>query len=563
MGTGAAVLGRELMARGALRGHVLISHTHWDHIQGIPFFAPLFIPGNEWDIYGPRGLGQTLRDTLAGQMQYTYFPVGLEQLGANIRYHDLVEGRLRIGDIEVTSRYLNHPALTLGYRLEADGVAVVYACDHEPYSRALATGSGDISGEDRRHAEFLAGADLVVHDAQYLASEYTQKVGWGHSTIEYALAVARFAKVKQLALSHHDPKRDDAAIDDLVGSLRSDAFQLAGPYIFAAAEGQEVELSARTFLAGPKLGFSAQAPLAPVLAGRSALLATATPTKLAELSDLLRTDEVHIIASCLADAPTLAEQENPMLVLLEDTGDDRAVEACRAIRLRPGGGEQVPIVLVTSNERRAREIDDAFTGILVEPYSPTYARTRVRAWLMRAACRWARAPKPNDEDLRLAATRALGLWETPDEERFDRITRVAAALFNVPIALIALMERDREWFKSRCGLKIHGVLRDDSFCSHAIFERRPLIVSDALMDERFADNPYVTGDPGVRFYAGHPLILSNGCCIGTLCILDTKPRYLDDAGISLLGDLAQFAIREMQPSKGGYRGAERQIDASN
>jgi len=137
MGTGAAVLGRELMARGALRGHVLISHTHWDHIQGIPFFAPLFIPGNEWDIYGPRGLGQTLRDTLAGQMQYTYFPVGLEQLGANIRYHDLVEGRLRIGDIEVTSRYLNHPALTLGYRLEADGVAVVYACDHEPYSRAL------------------------------------------------------------------------------------------------------------------------------------------------------------------------------------------------------------------------------------------------------------------------------------------------------------------------------------------------------------------------------------------------------------------------------------------
>jgi ribonuclease BN (tRNA processing enzyme)/CheY-like chemotaxis protein len=563
MGTGAAVLGRELMARGALRGHVLISHTHWDHIQGIPFFAPLFIPGNEWDIYGPRGLGQTLRDTLAGQMQYSYFPVGLEQLGANIRYHDLVEGRLRIGDIEVTSRYLNHPALTLGYRLEADGVAVVYACDHEPHSRALATGSGDISGEDRRHAEFLAGADLVVHDAQYLASEYTQKVGWGHSTIEYALAVARFAKVKQLALSHHDPKRDDAAIDDLVGSLRSDTFQLAGPYIFAAAEGQEVELSARTFLAAPKLGFSAQAPLAPVLAGRSALLATTTPTKLAELSDLLRADEVHIIASCLADAPTLAEQENPMLVLLEDTGDDRAVEACRAIRIRPGGGEQVPIVLVTSNERRAREIDDAFTGILVEPYSPTYARTRVRAWLMRAACRWVRAPKPNDEDLRLAATRALGLWETPPEERFDRITRVAAALFNVPIALIALMERDREWFKSRCGLKIRGVLRDDSFCSHAIFERKPLIVSDALMDERFADNPHVTGDPGVRFYAGHPLILSNGCCVGTLCILDTKPRHLDDAGSSLLGDLAQFAIREMEPSKGGYRGTERQIDASN
>jgi phosphoribosyl 1,2-cyclic phosphodiesterase len=146
MGTGAAVLGRELMERGGpLCGHVLISHTHWDHIQGIPFFAPFSIPGGVWDIYAPRGFGQTLRETLAGQMQSTYFPVALEQLGATIRYHELVEGRLSVEDIEVTSRYLNHPALTLGYRLQADGVAVVYACDHEPHSHAAATGLGDIS----------------------------------------------------------------------------------------------------------------------------------------------------------------------------------------------------------------------------------------------------------------------------------------------------------------------------------------------------------------------------------------------------------------------------------
>ena len=225
MGTGAAVLGRELMARGEpSRGHILISHTHWDHIQGIPFFAPLFVPGFEWDIYGPRGLHQGLRQTLAGQMQSTYFPVTLEQLGATIRYRELVEGRLRIGDIEVTCRYLNHPALTLGYRLEADGAAFVYACDHEPHSHALATGVGDFLGEDRRHAEFLAGADLVVHDAQYRASEYPQKIGWGHSTIEYAYAVARLAKVGQLALTHHDPMRDDAAIDALVELAASRGF---------------------------------------------------------------------------------------------------------------------------------------------------------------------------------------------------------------------------------------------------------------------------------------------------------------------------------------------------
>ena len=552
MGTGAAVLGRELMARGEpSRGHILISHTHRDHIQGIPFFAPLFVPGFEWDIYGPRGLHQGLRQTLAGQMQSTYFPVTLEQLGATIRYRELVEGRLRIGDIEVTCRYLNHPALTLGYRLEADGAALVYACDHEPHSHALATGVGDFLGEDRRHAEFLAGADLVVHDAQYRASEYPQKIGWGHSTIEYACAVARLAKVGQLALTHHDPMRDDAAIDALVDSLRTEGFRLAGPHIVAAAEGHEVELSRRPFVAVAKSWLSAEAPPGTALAGRSAVVAMTTPSRIAELSDLLRDDEVHAHVCAVEDAPALAEREKPMLVLLEDTGDDCATQACRAIRRLRDIGDGLPIVVVMSSEHHARAdgVDDGFTDVLVEPYSPNYARTRIRAWLMRAACRWVRPPEPNDEDRRLAATRSLGLWKTPPEERFDRVVRVAAAAFDVPIALIALMERDREWFKSCYGLEIREVLRDDSFCGHAIFERQPLVVSDALLDERFADNPYVTGFPGVRFYAGHPLILRNGCCVGTLCILDVRPRHFDNVGISLLRDLSQFAIAELERSK--------------
>ena len=552
MGTGAAVLGRELMARGEpSRGHILISHTHWDHIQGIPFFSPLFVPGFEWDIYGPRGLHQGLRQTLAGQMQSTYFPVTLEQLGATIRYRELVEGRLRIGDIEVTCRYLNHPALTLGYRLEADGAALVYACDHEPHSHALATGVGDFLGEDRRHAEFLAGADLVVHDAQYLASEYPQKIGWGHSTIEYACAVARLAKVGQLALTHHDPMRDDAAIDALVDSLRTEGFRLAGPHIVAAAEGHEVELSRRSFVAVAKSWLSAEAPPGTALAGRSAVLAMTTPSRIAELSDLLRDDEVHAHVCAVEDAPALAEREKPMLVLLEDKGDDRTTQACRAIRRLRDIGDGLPIVVVMSSERHARAdgVDDGFTDVLVEPYSPNYARTRIRAWLMRAACRWVRPREPNDEDRRLAATRSLGLWKTPPEERFDRVVRLAAAAFDVPIALIALMERDREWFKSCYGLEIREVLRDDSFCGHAIFERQPLVVSDALLDERFADNPYVTGFPGVRFYAGHPLILRNGCCVGTLCILDVRPRHFDNVGISLLRDLSQFAIAELERSK--------------
>jgi GAF domain len=235
-----------------------------------------------------------------------------------------------------------------------------------------------------------------------------------------------------------------------------------------------------------------------------------------------------------------------MLALVEDTGDDRPIVACRAIRLRAGDGGELPIVLVTSSEQRARAMEGGFTDFLVEPYSPVYARTRLRAWLMRAACHWVRAPTPNDEERRLAVTRALGLIETPPEERFDRITRVAAALFDVPIALIALMERDREWFKSSCGLDLREVPRDESFCSHSIYSREPLVVEDARLDQRFADNPHVTGPPGVRFYAGHPLLLRDGSCVGTLCVIDTRPRHLDDLGLARLRDMAELATRELE-----------------
>ena len=151
------------------------------------------MPGNEWDIYGPKGLGQSLRETLAGQMQYTYFPVTLDQCGAKIRYHDLVEGTFDIDDIKVSTHYLNHPALTLGYRLEADGVTVVYCCDHEPHSRMLATGHGDITGQDLRYAKFFNRADLLIHDAQY-CQEYPTKVGWGHSSVEYVVNLGQYAE---------------------------------------------------------------------------------------------------------------------------------------------------------------------------------------------------------------------------------------------------------------------------------------------------------------------------------------------------------------------------------
>src|SRR5262245_64185840 len=125
-GTGAHDLGRHLVATGRVRGHLLITHTHWDHIQGFPFFAPLFVPGNEWDVYGPRQVGRRMEEVLAGQMHYPYFPVPLESMAATIRYHELAEGTLDLGGVRITTRCLHHPSPTSGYRLEAGGVRLAH-----------------------------------------------------------------------------------------------------------------------------------------------------------------------------------------------------------------------------------------------------------------------------------------------------------------------------------------------------------------------------------------------------------------------------------------------------
>ena len=138
-GTGARRLAAELMAQGkkAINSNILLGHTHWDHIQGFPFFSPAFVKGNSVAIYGPEGSRGSLHDVLAGQMEFTYFPIELNQLPAAITYHDLTEGIHTIGGARVATQFLNHPAMTVGYRVEADGVAVVYLVDHEPFSDEL------------------------------------------------------------------------------------------------------------------------------------------------------------------------------------------------------------------------------------------------------------------------------------------------------------------------------------------------------------------------------------------------------------------------------------------
>ena len=409
-GTGGHSLGQKLMSGGAkgLRGHILISHTHWDHIQGIPFFYPLFAPGNEWDIHGPRGLGQSLRETLAEQMQYTYFPVTLDQCRAQIRYHDLVEGTFDIDDIKVSTHYLNHPALTLGYRLEADGGAVVYACDHEPYSRMVATGDAEITGQDLRHAEFVNGADLLIHDAQYTAEEYPAKVGWGHSSVEYVVNLGRFAQVKKVALTHHDPLRDDDAIDRLVANiqakLREDASSLD---VFAAVEGQVVEVSPRpakgsTHRAGE---FQAEMPIEPAPAEWSVLLGIADTKLAAALSETVRAEGIDTkFFSNMGEARTLIAKGRPSLAILEhDPPRIDGIEMCRAIREQEYDREhQLPVIMVATQENQVPVAAAGVTDWLIKPFTDAYARTKIRAWALRAACQWMRGVASEDEARRLA-----------------------------------------------------------------------------------------------------------------------------------------------------------------
>ena len=555
-GTGAHDLGQALLAQatGPLRGSILISHTHWDHIQGFPFFAPLFVPGGQWDIYGPAGLGQSLRETLAGQMQYSYFPLALDEMGAGIRFHDLVEGTLEIDDMRITTRYLNHPVLTLAYRFDMAGIRVVYACDHEPYSRDPAAPDA-LSDRDLQHSEFFANADLVIHDAQYTDAEYLSKKGWGHSPVEYVSAIARAAGVRQLAFAHHDPLRTDDALDQVVAAVHADLAERKSPmHAFAAADGQIVEVRAPEQPHQTRESIANTTPAAAPAIRESTVVMGISDTKLAvTLAEAIRAEGVRM--SHASDANSLLQMvkaASPSLVLTEDrlSGLD-GLAISKSVRAADGADlKNVPIIIVADRERADEGKAAGVTGWLVKPFTTQYARAYIQSWIMRTACRWARAALPPDEVTRLSTLRTLGLLDTSPEERFDRITRVAAALADVPIAYISLVDENRQWFKSCLGFTATETPRDAAFCAHVILKREPLFIPDALRDVRFADNPLVTGEPGIRFYAGFPVFHNNGSCLGTLCLVDIRPRQFPEAMIRMFADLASIVQQEVNSGNG-------------
>ncbi len=244
-GTGIRELGlHEARKAGRVAAHLMLGHTHWDHISGFPFFTPAFVPGTRLSIYGARDLDRSLRDVLAGQMHYTYFPVPLGDLSADIAFYELEEGKIQIDDAMVYTHYLNHTAVCMGYRVEADGVAMAYVTDHEPYG-VVEDGlrRGYVHGGDRRLIEFVRGVDLLIQDAQYTTEEYVARRGWGHGSVEYVVDVAVEAAVRRLALFHHEPTHADSDIDRMVEVSRARALETGSPIeIFGAAEGCHIDV---------------------------------------------------------------------------------------------------------------------------------------------------------------------------------------------------------------------------------------------------------------------------------------------------------------------------------
>ncbi len=235
-GSGIRQLGNELMSKDLKKGpidtDIFLSHTHWDHIMGFPFFTPIFVPGTRLRVYGPVTFEEDgLEQVVGGQLEYRYFPVKHSELSADIQYKNLRECEMDLGDgIHLTTKYLNHPILCLGYRFEYQGKVLCTAYDTEPFRNVFPTDPEDpnydpIAAEEGEKAaaeenaklmKFFAGADILVHDAQYTKKEHESSyLGWGHSSMEWVINAAHKAKVKKLILFHHDPMRSDAELERL------------------------------------------------------------------------------------------------------------------------------------------------------------------------------------------------------------------------------------------------------------------------------------------------------------------------------------------------------------
>jgi diguanylate cyclase (GGDEF)-like protein len=422
-GTGARELGLHLTQtqKPPIHLHLFIGHTHWDHIQGFPFFVPAFIPGVELNVYAPLGFQQSLEEAMAGQMEYSYFPVKLRDLRSRIHFTELEEGFFRVGDVLVETQYLNHTAPTIAYRITSGRTTIAYVTDHEPFWK-LEDGILHHPG-DQRHVAFMKDADLVIHDAQYSEEEYRQRVGWGHSTVEYAVDVAMEAGARRVALFHHDPTHDDAAMERLEAGAKARARAAGSPIeVFAAREGLELTLT----------GDGRAAPVSDVsalrrrlVAGARVLVVTSDDAQVMAIEDVLAEDGmVALPVPDMHAALTRGTEHLPDLAIVDaDLPHADGVDLIPAFRARMNR-PNFPILLLA--DRPDGATDRAQTGAtdyLAKPYSPPMLRARVRAWL-------ARTIVPVEGQATAEPPRAQ---PTAHEDRATTQTLLASILASVPL----------------------------------------------------------------------------------------------------------------------------------
>lgn len=230
-GTGFRNLGKQLIkeAKGKpIYAHIFLSHFHWDHIQGIPFFTPLYTSEDNYFFFHSSSRTRGLQRAIEEQMSDPYFPVDMSEMAAHRNFYDIEEDRVAFDECVIQSMWLNHPQGCLGYRIETEDRVVVYATDNEPGHPVF----------DKNVRKLSEGADVLIYDAQYLPDQYeAYKRGWGHSHWREAVNIVMESGAKELVLFHHDPEHDDACIDSIVHT--------AGEYyskVRAASEGMEIKL---------------------------------------------------------------------------------------------------------------------------------------------------------------------------------------------------------------------------------------------------------------------------------------------------------------------------------
>jgi phosphoribosyl 1,2-cyclic phosphodiesterase len=236
LGTGLRNYGTQLMqedrAQG-FQGTMLLSHLHWDHVQGLPFFVPLHIPGNVVDVYGPRQQDGPLGEVFEGMMRPPYFPIRPDQLEGAVLFQDAGDDDFAVHDAKVRSRWIRHVGPTLGYRVDWHGVTVAYLSDH---GQGCGVGQSDDFIPDEV-LELCDGVDLLIHDAQHTPAEFEMKRHWGHCTVDYALHVAKESGAHTVALFHHDPAHGDDEVDALELQAKERSAATDGAEVVAAAEG--------------------------------------------------------------------------------------------------------------------------------------------------------------------------------------------------------------------------------------------------------------------------------------------------------------------------------------